>query len=188
MLTAVSQQSPLLQPRPPVGEEGRVEAVFQALEQQLGFVPDALRLYSFSPPLLESYVGNIVYLNSGERLSQTLMAMIRYLVSAEANCTFCIDMNLGLLSNMGVDLEGVRAARSNVNLAPLPDKEKHLLKLALQAVEDPESVNAQDIERVKAHGWNEREIFEAVVQAANMRSLNFILRTFKVDKQGSFNA
>lgn len=188
MLTAVSQQSPLLQPRAPAGEEGRVEAVFQALEKHIGFVPDALRLFSFSPPLLESYVGNIAYLNSGERLSPALMATIRYLVSAEANCTFCIDMNLGLLGNMGVDLDAVRAARTNPNLAPLPEKEKHLLKLALLAIDNPEAVSAQEIGQVKAAGWSERDIFEAVVQAANMRSLNYVLRTFKVDRQGSFDA
>jgi len=188
MLTAVSQQSPLLHPRAPTGEEGRVHAVFQTLEKHIGFIPDAIRLYSFSPPLLESFVGNITYLNSGERLSPVLMAMIRFLVSAEANCTFCIDMNAGLLANMGVDLDAVRAARANPDLAPLPEKEKHLLKLALRAVEEPEDVTVQDIDVVKAAGWGEREIFEAVVQAANMRGLNFVLRTFKVEKQGSFDS
>lgn len=182
------QQKPLLNPQPPHGEEARVDAVFDAIQKYIGFVPDALRLYSFSPPLLESYVGNISYLNSGERLSPALMAMIRYLVSSEAKCNFCIDMNEGILSNMGVDLGAVRAARGNLDQAPLNDKEKVLLKLAVKAVQQPDSIGEADIQEAKKHGWSERDIFEVVVQAANMRSLNYVLRTFKVEAQGAFAA
>jgi len=57
---------PLLNPIPPAGQENRVEAVYQAIQNHIGFVPDGLRLYSFSPPLLETFVGNVSYFNSGE--------------------------------------------------------------------------------------------------------------------------
>ncbi len=182
------QQQPLLNPQPPQGQEARVEAVFDAIKQHIGFVPDALRLYSFSPPLLESYVGNISYFNSGERLSPALMAMIRYQVSSEAKCNFCIDLNEGFLSNMGLDLDAVRAARGNLDLAPLPPKEKVLLKIAVKSVQQPDSIGEHDIQEAKAQGWSERDIFDAAAQAASIRGLNFVLRTFKVEAQGAFAA
>lgn len=182
------QQKPLLNPQSPQGQEARVDAVFDAIKQHIGFVPDALRLYSFSPPLLETFVGNISYFNSGERLSPALMAMIRYQVSSEAKCNFCIDMNEGFLTNMGLDLGAVRAARGNPDIAPLPAKEKVLLKIAVKAVQQPDSIGEQEIQDAKTQGWSERDIFDAVVQAANNRALNFVLRTFKVDAQGVFAA
>ena len=84
MQTQVRQNNkPLIMPQAPVGEEGSVDSVFDAIKQHIGFVPDGLRLYSFSPALLENFVGNISYFNSGERLTPSLMAMIRYLVSWE---------------------------------------------------------------------------------------------------------
>lgn len=185
-LAVRNQSQALLTPQIPVGDEARVAGILGAIEQHLGFIPDALRLYSFSPPLLENVVSNIGYFNSGERLSPALMAMIRYLVSADANCTFCIDLNEGFLSNMGVDLDKVRAARGNPDVAPVSDKEKPLLKIALKSVTDPESVGPSDINAARNQGWSDRDIFDAVAQAASNRSLNYLLRTFKVDHQGVY--
>ena len=178
---------PLLIPQAPAGEEGRVDAVFGAIKQHIGFVPDGLRLFSFSPALLESFVGNISYFNSGERLTPSLMAMIRYLVSWESKCHFCIDMNEGFLTGMGLDLDAIRAARNNPEVAPLPEKEKPLLRIALKSVNDPESVNDKDIQAAKAQGWSDRDIFDVVAQATSNRALNYVLRTFKVESQGAFS-
>jgi len=177
---------PLIIPQAPAGEEGRVDAVFGAIKQHIGFIPDGLRLYSFSPPLLESFVGNVSYFNSGERLAPSLMAMIRYLVSWESKCHFCIDMNEGFLTNMGLDLDAIRAARSNPEAAPIPAKEKPLLMLALKSVSDPASVNEADIQAAKAQGWTDRDIFDVVAQAASNRAFSYVLRTFNVESQGAF--
>lgn len=182
-----ANNKPLITPHAPAGEEGRVNSVFDAIKQHIGFVPDGVRLYSFSPALLENFVGNISYFNSGERLTPSLMAMIRYLVSWESKCHFCINMNEGFLTNMGLDLDAIRAARNNPEAAPLPAKEKPLLMLALKSVNDPESVNDQDIQAAKAQGWSDRDIFDVVAQAASNRAFNYVLRTFNVESQGAFS-
>lgn len=188
MQTQVRQHDkPLLIPQAPMGEESRVDAVFGAIKQHIGFVPDGLRLYSFSPPLLETFVGNISYFNSGERLTPSLMAMIRYLVSWESKCHFCIDMNEGFLTSMGLELDAIRAARNHPDLAPLPAKEKPLLMLALKSVNDPEGVNEKDIQAAKAQGWTDRDIFDVVAQAASNRAFSYVLRTFNVEAQGAFS-
>jgi alkylhydroperoxidase family enzyme len=179
-------EKPLIIPQVPAGEEGRVDAVFNAVKQRLGFVPDGLRLYSFSPALLETFIGNISYFNSGDRIAPSLMAMIRYLVSWESKCQFCIDMNEGVLTNMGLNLDSIRAARNNPDIAPIPTKEKPLLSIALKSVNNPESVNAKDIQAAKAQGWTDRDIFDVVAQAASNRAFNYVLRTFKVESQGAF--
>lgn len=177
---------PLLTPQPPVGEEARVAATLGAIEQRLGFVPDGLRLFGISPPLLESYVSNIGYFNSGERLSPVLMTMIRYLVSSSAKCTFCIDLNEGILWNMGVDVDTVRAARTNIEAAPVAEKEKPLLRLAIKSVTNPDSTTHADLEAARAHGWSDRDIFDVVAQAASNRAFNYVMRTFNVEHQGVF--
>ncbi|HEY9099817.1 MAG TPA: hypothetical protein VIN38_13195 [Thiobacillus sp.] len=180
--------TPLLNPLPPAGQEDRVEAVYREIQEKIGFVPDGLRLYGLSPALLESFVSNISYFNSGERLSPALMAMIRYVVSSDAQCNFCINMNEGFLTNMGLDLDAVRAARTDLNHAPFSAKEKILLKLAATSVSDPDSVNEHDIQEAKANGWSERDIFDVVAQATSNRAFTNVLRTFKVDTQGAFSA
>lgn len=184
--TSPNNPQPLIVPQIPAGEEARVAGILDAIQRRIGFVPDGLRLYSLSPALLESFVGNVAYFNGGSRLRPMLTAMIRYLVSWQSKCSFCIDMNEGFLTNMGLDLDEIRAARANPDAAPLPPEEKELLKIALKAVEHPDSVTLADVVKARTQGWQDRDIFDAVVQAANNRAFNLVLRTFNIEHQGAF--
>lgn len=180
-------KQPLLTPKIPPGEEAGVAEIFSAIEQRVGFVPDGLRLYSISPPLLQNFVGNIGYFNSGERIPPKVMAMIRYLGSSRANCKFCIDLNEGFLTNMGLSLDEIRAARSNPESAPLDEKEKTLLRLALKALDDAVGLSAADIDAARKQGWSDRDIFDAVAQATSNRAFNMMLRAFNVERHGVYS-
>lgn len=177
---------PLITPHPPAGQEDHVAGLLGAMEERLGFVPDALRLYSFSPPLLETFIGNVSYFNGGANLDPRLMTMIRYLVSYQADCSYCIDLNETFLTGMGIPLDDVRAAREDVDAAPLPPRERLLLKLALKSVNDPDGVDEADLEAARAAGWTDRDVFDVVVQANNNSAFNNILRAFKIEHQGAF--
>lgn len=178
--------APLLDPTPPAEDRVQVEAIFNQMKETLGFVPDGLRLYGISPPLLNTFVGNVAYFRGGTALSPVLTTLIRYLVSSAADCQFCIDMNEAFLDSMGVSLEQARAARQDLDKAPLEAREKLLLQLATRAVENDEAVTPEDLDRARAAGWSDREIFDAVVQAASNRAFNHVLRTFGIEQQGAF--
>ena len=107
-------------------------------------------------------------------------------MSERAGCKFCIDLNQGVLSNLGADLDAVHAAREDIDQAPVSDAEKPLLKLALQAVDAPDQDSEPLVEAARAAGWGDREIFDAVMQAASNRAFNFVLKTFNVEAQGAF--
>ncbi|MCB1870813.1 MAG: hypothetical protein H6964_11000 [Chromatiaceae bacterium] len=185
-LAAKEDRSALIHPRIPEGDETKVAAILGAIEAHLGFVPDGLRLYSFSPPLLESFISNINYFNmGGTHLSPALTAMIRYQVSWDSGCSFCVDMNEGFLTNMGMKLDSIRASRGVPEAAPLDNKDKALLMLATKSVTTPEAIGQADLAEVRRYGWDDRAIFDAVVQAANNRAFNYVLRTFNIEHQGA---
>lgn len=181
-----TRSAPLLDPTPPAEDQAQVEAIFNQMKAHLGFIPDGLRLYGVSPPLLNTFVGNVTYFRGGTSLSPVLTTMIRYLVSSKSDCQFCIDMNEGFLASMEVPLEQARASRDDLEKAPLEDREKLLLRLATRSVEPEEEVAAEEVEAARAAGWSDREIFDAVVQAASNRAFNHVLRTFRVEQQGAF--
>jgi len=179
---------PLISPQTPAGDEQRVAAVFNAIQERMGFVPDAMRLYSLSPPLLENFAGHVSYFNGGgTHLSPELTSMIRYLVSWQSGCTYSTDINEQILIKLGLDQSAVRAARNNPELAPLSDQDKALLRLALKAANSPEFVGQEDLDQARAYGWQERDLFDTVVQAANIRAFNIVVRTFKLEHQGVFS-
>ena len=176
----------LLDPTPPAADQQRVAAVFEMAEQMIGFVPAGMRLYGISPPMLETFAGTVGYFRDGTALSPQLTAMIRYLVSERVGCRFCIDLNEGFLTGMGAGLDQVRAAREDIAKAPVSEKEVPLLRLALQAVTDPDADTLPLIEAARATGWADREIFDAVLQAASNRAFNFVLKAFNIETQDAF--
>ena len=182
----MSTTAALLDPTPPQNEQSRVDAVFNMAEEMLGFVPAGMRLYGVSPPLLEAFAGTVGYFRSGTALSPRLTAMIRYLVSERADCRFCIDLNEGMLANMGEDLEQVRAARDHIGQAPVDERERPLLQLALHAVTHPERDAASLVAAARDAGWQERDIFDAVLQVASNRAFNHVLKTFNIETQDAF--
>jgi len=176
----------LINPQVPTEDADKVAVIFKGIEEHLGFIPDGLRLYSISPPLLETFVGTVGYFMSHPELSQELLAMIRYLVSTKSNCSFCMDFNKSILINLGKTPEQLQAARENASNAPLTDSEIILLNIALAAIDNPEGVSKSDIEKAQGAGFTERNIFDAVVIASNNKAFTHVLRTFKVEQQGSF--
>ena len=176
----------LIQPMVPAEDQRHIDEIFAGVKEQVGFVPDGLRLYSMSPPLLDSFINNIGYFNQGgTELPPTLTTMIRYQVSWNSECSFCVDMNELFLSNMGLELDAIRATRGNPDAVPFSEAEKALLKFAIQSVETPEQINQTDVDALKQLGWSERAIFDAAVQAANNRAFNYVLRTFNIEHQGA---
>ncbi len=175
----------LINPASPTEDEKRVNAIFSAIEKSLGFVPDGIKLYAVSPPLLESFVGAIGYFRGQERLSQELLALIRYVTSSRNHCNFCIDFNEGILLQLGKTLDVIRAAADDLDKAPLPENEKALLQFALDALEQPEAIDSSRIDALKARGWEDRDLFDAVFVAANNRGFTTLLKTFNVDHQGA---
>ena len=170
----------LIKPEVPTEDISKVNAIFNGIEEHLGFVPDGIRLYGVSPPLLESFVGAVGYFMGHQTLSQELLAMIRYLVSSDAGCSFCIDFNTGILMNQGKTAEQLQTAKENPDMAPLSDKEKVLLKIALAAIDNPEGVSQYDLQKAQNHGFSERDVFDVVAIAANNKAFTHVLRTFEL--------
>lgn len=178
--------TPLINPAPPPEDAARVAAIFSGIEQQFGFVPDGLRLYGVSPPLLELFLSTVGYFRSGaDGLSPQLATMIRYLVSSKATCAFCIDFNESILISMSHDVDALRAARLDPEKAPVTDAERPLLRIALTAVSSPDKISAGDIDAARRAGWSDRVVFDTVAVAANNWAFTTLLRTFKVDHQGA---
>jgi len=179
----------LINPQPPVADEEKVAGILKHIEENMGIVPDGLRLLGVSPVLLENMMGNVAYFMGHEELSQDLLWVIRYLNSEEVSCSFCISFAGGMLmNNLGKTADELQAAKENPDNAPLTDKEKILLKIALASCDSPEEVSSDDLQKARDAGYSERNIFDVVAAAVNNRAFTYLLRTFNVDElQGSFS-
>ncbi len=175
----------LIKPEVPEADRARVERILNGVEMRLGFVPAGLRLYAISPPVLEQFVNIVGYFMEHPRLGMKLMVFVRYLVSSAAKCQFCIDLNASILLEMGVTPEQLAAARTDADNAPLENADKILLKIALAAIDAPDDISQSDIDLARENGFSDRDVFDAVIIAANNKAFTHVLRTFKVEDQSA---
>ena len=128
---------------------------------------------------LWDYIGTIV---QHESLSPALFTIIRLLVSEQQKCEYCVGLNAGFLMQEGMTEEQIDAIKADPQQAPLNDKEKALLLLVMKAAKDSNSLTAEDMDKVRAQGASDREIYDAIGHAANQMWGDMMLNAFKVER------
>ena len=162
---------------------GETKEIFEEIQSMIGMLPNGIRIWSASPEALKVQWSGIKRGFSKDAESIKLAAIIRYLMSNENECTYCIGFNGGMLMNMhGMSQDELLAMKKDPTKAPLEKKNKALLLFAIKAVKSPDSVNAEDIEALKQLGISEEEMFEIVKSASHMFVVNTLFRTFKVEQ------
>jgi len=173
----------LIQTTAPEQAEGRLAELYAEIRGVFGFVPNAFRLYSSSPELLEAQWRQTAYFMRHPRLSFPLLACTRMLVSQANHCDYCIDLNAAfLIERAGFTAEQVAAAKRDPTQTPLPERDLAMLLFALKAVTTPLEVGAADLDALRALGWSDGDILDAVTHAARNQAVDQIFNTFKIER------
>ena len=173
----------ILQTVTPEAATGEVAEIYAQIQNAWGHVPTAIQVFSANPFLLKhqwEYYGSVM---QHPTLSMPLTACIRMLVSQAGNCSYCIDMNAGMLMNMAGWTSGqVEATRADFRNSPLEPNEKMLLGLVLKATRDSNSVTALDVQAAREAGWSDSDILDAVNHGARVVAADIIINGFKVER------
>ena len=162
--------------------KGVVKEVYDEVEETFGMVPNALKIMSLKPEELQHKWSVIKDRLQLDKESQKLFAMVRYLVSQNNDCSYCVGFNAMQLINLfGVSQDELDKLKEDPSTAPLAPKDKALLLFALKSVKNAKDVNSTDIEGLKELGASEEEIFDIVYAASGMFIVNTLLKTFDVE-------
>jgi alkylhydroperoxidase family enzyme len=173
----------LVKTTPPEEAQGQLAELYAEVEQMFGRVPNNVRLLGVSPALLENQLQLIGYYREHPNLTTPFLAMTRMLVSKACHSPYCQNLNSGLLLSAGFTKEQIEAMQADPTEAPLDDKQKALLLFVLKACDNPHSVVAEDVDRLRSLGWSEVDIVDAVAHGARMVGTNIIFDTFKIDQE-----
>ncbi len=161
---------------------GKVAALYEQMQQQIGFIPNAFQLYSINPAMLEEnwkYIGHYIQHPS---LPAKLMSIIRLLVSVDPQCEYCININSHLLNNdLGMSTEQIAGMIEDPAEAPLDDKEKALLLYVIRTTADSNASSQADIDMLRQKGYTDLEIFDALHHGARQVTADIMLNAFKVE-------
>ena len=166
----------------PAQAEGKVAELYEQMQQNIGFIPNAFQLYSVNPAMLEEHWKYIGYHIQHPSLSGKLMTMIRLLVSIDLRCDYCININSHILSNdLGMSKEQIETMIKDPEQAPLDDKEKALLLYMVRTTADSNAASQADIDVLHEKGCSDQEIFDALHHGARQVAADIMLNAFKVE-------
>ena len=164
----------------PVSATGGIKAVYDQLKKHLGMVPNGMKSLSSSPFRLEAQARELNYFMNHPSLNSELTAAIRYTVASDHGCEYCVIVNGGMLQQKGWPKETVAALPKNPETAKLSAKDKALFLLVVKAVRTPKEVQVGDIQELRALGWDDQDIMDAVSHGAYSIAFDTLLSAFGV--------
>ena len=145
--------------------------LLEAVNKQLGVVPNLFRMVSNSPAALEGYLGMSGALGKGELPAQTRERIA--LAVAEINgCNYCLSAHTYLGKNLAqLDDAEITANRSGGSNDP---KAEAAVRFAVRVTKERGHVSEEDLRKVKMAGYNDAQIIEIVQHVALNTWTNYI--------------
>ncbi|QIE54973.1 carboxymuconolactone decarboxylase family protein [Pikeienuella piscinae] len=147
------------------------QPLLQAVEKQLGVVPNLFRLASVSPTALEGYLGLSGALSKG-RLPAATRERIALAVAQINGCNYCLSAHTYLGKNLArldeVEIAANRAGRSN------DAKADAAVRFAVKVTGSRGRVGAKDLREIRDAGYDDGQIIEIVQHVALNTWTNYL--------------
>jgi hypothetical protein len=166
----------------PEKAEGSIKEAYEMFIKNIGIIPKPMEMMSVSPALFDLQFQRIRYFSRHPKLSFSLLAHIRYLVAHNLNYGFCTDFNMHILKKQGVEEGDLRKMEADPSLSLLEENESAMLAFVVKAVQAPGSITADDIQKLKSLGWEDRDMVDALSQGVSMIDHSIMMEVFQIDQ------
>lgn len=152
--------------------------LLNAVNAQLGVVPNLFRIVANSPAVLEAYLGFSGALGKG-KLSAATRERISLAVAEVNGCDYCLSAHTYLGRNLAkLDDAEITANR---NGASNDVKADAAVRFAAKVARDRAAVTDADVEAVKQAGYSDAEIVEIIGNVALNVFTNYINEALKTE-------
>ncbi len=157
----------------------KTKAIFDAVEQKIGRVPNLYAAMGYSPQLLSGFLAFSETLSEGVFWAKEKEA-ISLAVSQANHCEYCLSVHTSLAKMAGLTEEEIIDLRKGAIL----DKKLHpLTKLAVELVEKKGKASPETIRHFYAAGYNEAALAELIGLIGLRTITNYIVNQgeFEID-------
>jgi uncharacterized peroxidase-related enzyme len=154
-----------------------VRANFDAIQKQLGIVPNMMRTMAQSGPVLEAYLAFGAALRRG-RLPVRLQEQIALTIAETNSCDYCLSAHTALGQGAGLSADEIAAAREGSTADP---KAAAALRFARVVVDRRGDVRDQDLANVRAAGYTDGDLAEIIGHVALNVFTNYFNRAAQTD-------
>ncbi len=156
----------------PVPDESELpeglQGLFAKARENLGFVPNVFRAYSFRPERLSAWFSHFKILHEPtDNLSVAEREMIAVAVSMENGCLYCLVAHGAALREALGDPILADRITLDYRRAGLDERRTAILDLAVKVTNEPLECSPEDIENLKGFGLTLEETWD-VIEIASM--------------------
>jgi len=167
-LVEFEEMTPAIQEkaRPILEKTGKLGDIFKllAIDEKIYFATDSM---------VQKYLLDETY------LSYEIKEAIALLISKENSCKMCVDVHKNIAKMLGLTEEKIEEILNGVDAITAGEKEKALLKFCIRAAQkDNYKIVKEDVEALKAMGWSDKEILEAVAITGYFNYINTLSNVF----------
>lgn len=142
------------------------QALFDAIQQQLGTVPNFLKVFANSPVALRAFLG-LYGIAGGGSLDELDRERIALALAQQNGCQYCVSAHTAIARKTGLSAEEMAAARAGDSSDP---KSAAVLQFARSLMEKHGDVSALEVAAVRSAGLSDAQIVEIITHVA----LNFL--------------
>ncbi|MDP9039251.1 MAG: peroxidase-related enzyme [Acidobacteriota bacterium] len=164
-----------------------VQQLFAHFRQHFGRpqVPGILRCFATHPPLLEHMMGlaqEMLFVDGA--LGRQNKEMISAFVSASNRCDYCADSHAYSFRLQGGTRDATDAVLAcDAESSAVTSAQRTLLLFAQKITDDSETVTLEDINALRAAGFDDLQIAEAIHVAALFAAFNRVVNAFGLPSQ-----
>jgi len=119
------------------------------------------------------------YLLDETLLSYDIKEAIALLISLENGCKMCVDVHKNIAKMLGLSEAKIEQILRGVDAMDVDAKEKALLNFCIKAAQkDNYKILKEEIDALKAMGWSDKEILEAVAITGYFNYINTLSNVF----------
>ena len=166
----------------PKQAEGKMKEAYDMFIENLGVIPKPLEMMSASPAIFDQQLQRIHYYTNHPTLSFALLSHIRYLVAHNLSYQFCMDFNKLILKKQGLEDDDIKQIEADPSKSLLEEKDSAMLAFVVKAVKEHSSVKAEEIEKLKAVGWEDKDLLDALAHGVNMVDHAIMMEVFQMDQ------
>ncbi|PPD02879.1 MAG: peroxidase [Methylobacter sp.] len=151
--------------------------LFEAIQGQLGAVPNFLRVFAHSPAALKAFLGLYHIANNGT-LDATTRERIALALAQQNQCEYCLSAHTAIGRKAGLNEAEIEANRAG---GSQDAKAAVAVNFARALVEHKGEVTNAELQAMRDAGFSESDIVEVITHVGMNLLTNILGKTSRVD-------
>ncbi len=153
------------------------KALYDAIQAQLGMVPNFLKVFANSPAALKAFLGLHDIAGEGSLDPQT-RERIALALAQQNSCEYCLSAHTAIGRKAGLDGAEINANRAGTSR---DEKAAVAVRFARALVTHMGDVTTEDLRQMRAVGYSESDIVEVITHVGMNILTNLLGKAGRVD-------